>query len=275
MASRRRSPRVNARGTRTGSRWSSVTAVLDGPKAVSPRFALARISGHTSAAAALSLLCLIIPIVCFQGCTVDVHDGVGPRVPIPNVEGLVVRVDAPAGNLDVDLRDAARATVLASTSTDRDGEFWFADIGTGIWEIKVSGAEEGDFNSVSREFSLEHPESLLTLAPMDVFAYGVTVLEPPDSGVVPKPNPFEPVTFRWILPEQAVKSARVRLYDGVGQPVWSSPRTLIEEALWNGLGNRGSYDGQLVPAGGYSWCVKMEFQDDLEARTDYRELELQ
>lgn len=36
-------------------------------------------------------LCLVLLMLLIAGCSGDFRDGVGPRVPIPNVEGDVLR----------------------------------------------------------------------------------------------------------------------------------------------------------------------------------------
>ena len=210
-----------------------------------------------------------------SACSVDVHDGIGPRAPIPNVEGFVVREITPAADLEVDLRIAADATVVATAETDDDGKFEFSDVSAGEWEIKVSGQENGDFDSVSREFHLGDQDDLLSLPVFDIFAYGAASVEPADSALLTKPDPFNAITFRWILPRGTLHWARVQLYDEGGNSVWYSESEVVGQVLWNGLGNRGTYNGELVAEGTYTWRVKMEFLDSLQGRTDVRRLVLQ
>jgi hypothetical protein len=207
-------------------------------------------------------------------CSVDVQDGVGPSVPVPNVTGQATRAGDAAEDLEVDLRRAEDAVVVDSTSTNGAGEFLFADVTLGEWEVKVSGDEESDFDSVSREFTLAHAGSLVVLPDLDVSAYGTVLLEPQDGSEMPTPNPFQPILFRWTLPDREVSWTRVRVYDAAGRPVWASEKGVREQAVWNGLGNEGDYDGRLVTAGDYSWRLKLGFPDDLEARVDYRGLVL-
>ncbi|MCK4303830.1 MAG: hypothetical protein KAY24_06295 [Candidatus Eisenbacteria sp.] len=218
------------------------------------------------------VLAVMIQILWVPGCDVSVHDGIGPRVPIPNVTGLVERAGSPAGDLDVVLRVAENAWVVDSTDTDKDGSFEFAEVAAGGWEIKVSGDDPGDFDSVSREFHLTESGSKVELPVLDVYAYGATALEPPDAAELPRPDVFHPIPFNWTLPGRDVSWIRVQLYDQSGAGVWYSSKAVGEESLWNGLGNRGAYEGLLVPAGVYTWRVKIAFPDTLEARTDSREL---
>ena len=93
-------------------------------------------------------------VVVAAGCNPDVQDGAGPVVPIPNVGGMVVRGVDGADDLEVDLRTADTATVVASTETDGGGSYWFVEVAAGEWEIKVSSDESEDFSAVSREFSM-------------------------------------------------------------------------------------------------------------------------
>jgi hypothetical protein len=89
------------------------------------------------------------------------------------------------------------------------------------------------------------------------------------------PDPFNAITFRWTLPAGNLLWARVQLYDDGGNSVWYSERAVASQVLWNGLGNRGMYNGELVPEGTYTWRVKVEFPDSLQGRTDVRILVLQ
>jgi hypothetical protein len=211
----------------------------------------------------------------FAGCAVDVRDGVGPRVPIPNVTGHAMREANAADGLDVELRTLGGGAVVAATSTDAGGRFSFADVTAGDWEIKVSGDEPGDFDSVSQEFQLVDPEETLDLLPLDISAYGAAVEEPPDGATLAPPTLFEPTTFSWKLPDTEVAWARVQLYDEDGDAVWSSAKEVTEQADWNGIGNEGSYVGIAVSAGTYSWRVKLELAAGLQARLDPRTLVLQ
>ena len=63
-------------------------------------------------------MCALIPFWLVAACEVDVHEEAGPRVPVPNVVGRVLRAGAVAGDLDVELRTVPNADVVDSTETD-------------------------------------------------------------------------------------------------------------------------------------------------------------
>lgn len=213
---------------------------------------------------------LLLAAVLLTGCEADLQDGIGPRVPVPNATGGVVREAAPAGGLEVELRRAADAVVINSTETASNGRFDFSDVGAGAWEVKISGDENGDFEAVTREFTLADPDSLVDLGVFDIAAYGAAPLAPEDGAVMARPGPFAPVLFTWSLPTRSVLWARAQVYDAAGQAVWVSDKEAVAQALWNGLGSEGEYAGRLVPAGDYTWRVKVGFADGTEARLDRR-----
>ncbi|MCK4414613.1 MAG: carboxypeptidase regulatory-like domain-containing protein [Candidatus Eisenbacteria sp.] len=209
------------------------------------------------------------------GCEADVRDRVGPRVPVPNLTGQVVRAGAGADDVEVELRRAGDAAVVDSTETDQQGRFAFFGVAAGDWEIKASREEPGDFDSVSRTFVLADEEVPLELAAIDIHAYGAAPVEPEDQAVLPRPNLFAPMAFRWQLPERELRGVRVRCYDADGGAVWTSLKDIYNEIAWNGIGDEGEYRGELVPAGAYAWRVKVELEDGLEGRLDWREFILQ
>jgi hypothetical protein len=67
----------------------------------------------------------------------------------------------------------------------------------------------------------------------------------------------------------------VYVFDGEGRDVWSSAKQPVAEVAWNGLGTSGEYNGVLVPAGNYSWRIKMELADRLECRLEFHNLVLE
>ena len=106
-------------------------------------------------------------------------------------------------------------------------------------------------------------------------AYGGATLEPEDGATHALPNVFQPLSFRWTLPELEVAWARAYVFDGAGGDVWISAKEPVSETAWNGLGNAGDWDGVPVPAGIYSWRIKIELTDGQECRLEYRTLVLQ
>ncbi len=201
-------------------------------------------------------------------CSPDVRDNIGPRVPVPNAMGQVARAGAPAENLKVELRCSVSAEVIASATTDDDGEYLFTDVPSGDWEIKVSGDEDGDFDSVSRIFGLAQRGDQAVLPELDIHAFGLTLLAPAEASSHPPPSLFDPIEFSWALPSVSIASARVQLYSAAGERVWSSEKTLGPTAVWNGIGNEGGHAGRPVAAGAYYWRVKLELGDEIEARSE-------
>lgn len=220
--------------------------------------------------AALACLLCVGP-----GCSVDVHDGMGPRVPIPNVSGRVTRAGQAADEVDVELRTLIDGEVVDSVSTASDGTFEFANVAIGDWEVKASGEDPSDFDSVTGEFHLARVDTLADLAPLDLFAYGAAPTAPPEGTALPTPNPFQPVVFRWTVPAHAYDWGRVYVYGANGEAIWFSARTGADSVLWNGLGSEGEYEGRLVSAGEYMWRLKFGFPDGQEGRTAYQTLELE
>ena len=210
-----------------------------------------------------------------MGCEVDVHDGLGPREPDPNVIGVVLRAGDPAKGLEVDLRTTPDATTTAVSVTDGAGQYCFADVAPGYWEVKVSGNEAEDFHSVSQEFTLAESNAKAFLAELDVSAAGGHLLAPPEGASHPVPTIFAPLTFTWALPEREIIWARVQIYDQGGDAVWFSDKESASDALWIGRGSEGAYDGTAVPAGHYTWRVKLVMADSSEARFDRQEIILE
>jgi hypothetical protein len=217
---------------------------------------------------------IVLALAC-ASCAPDFKDGLGPRVPIANVDGTVTRQGAPVARLSVDLRDVVYHSVIDSTKTSASGVYGFADVATGRWEIKVSGKGTGDFDSVSREFDLSDSAAGTQLKPFDVFAYGAALLEPTSGANVPVPSLTAPLRFSWNAPSMTTLTARVQVFDSLGADVWFSPQTAGAEIIWNGLGNQGPYLGQIVSPALYSWRVKFLFPDSTEARTLGRSIVLQ
>jgi hypothetical protein len=206
---------------------------------------------------------------------VDVQDGVGPRVPFPDVAGAALRASSPAPHLDVEIRDPGSGRVVLATASDARGRYAFSGVPAGRWEVKISGAAGGDFASVSREFERAAGQPTHLLPALDVFAFGAAPTAPPDGARLARPSPAQPLYFRWTNPPHPGRQARVLLYDQRGDPVWSSSRFAADSALWNGVGNQGPYSGALVPAGPYAWRIKFDLPDSVQARTALRAMVLQ
>lgn len=207
-----------------------------------------------------------------MACSVDVMDGAGPLVPKPNLQGTVMRAGGAASDIEVELSNPDSTAVTARVYSNWEGLYEFFDVAAGAWEVKVSGGDEGDFDSISLLLDLPTADTLFTIASVDIFAHGALPLTPPDSSTQAIPNPFSPLRFAWELPTTTASWARVQLYDLEGQRVWNSEKNLVSEANWNGIGNEGDYAGEIIPAGDYYWRVKIHFPDGTEAKLSPNQL---
>jgi len=192
-------------------------------------------------------------------------DGLGPRVPVPNISGRAERDGVSAFALDVSVRDSLGNT-LVSAKTDAYGSYALA-APRGAWEVKLKGKLPGDFDSVTRDLVIDDAGDRVALGPMDIFAYGAGLGAPLDNSTLGLPTQAAPATFRWSLPTRTFTSARAQLFDSTGAAVWYSTKSTDSSATWNGAENQGSASGSPAPAGAYTWRVKFEFPDTSAART--------
>ena len=200
------------------------------------------------------------------GCSPDVKDGVGPRVPIPNVSGRVERDGVAASAVDVSVRDPNDDSTIANAKTDADGSYVVA-APAGIWEVKVKGRIPGDFASVTRGFVVLSAGQQVSMDSLDIFAYQAALVAPVDAATLGLPTASDPVTFQWSPSRHAILSARAQLYNASGEAVWYSAKSSDSSAVWDGLGNQGAYTGVGLPAATYTWRVKFDLPDSIEART--------
>jgi len=207
------------------------------------------------------------------GCSPDMKDGLGPRVPVPNVSGSAERDGAAAPALDVTVRDA-EGNAVASAKTDVNGSYVLA-APAGTWEVRIKGRLPGDFDSFTRDLVVASPGERVAIEAMDIFAYGAGLGAPSDSTTLAPPTHGRPATFRWSLPARALSSARAQLFDSTGAAVWYSPKSADSSATWDGTENQGGAAGSPAPAGAYMWRVKFEFPDTSAARTATRRVTLQ
>jgi hypothetical protein len=214
-------------------------------------------------------------LILASGCAVDVRDGLGPRVPEPDIEGTVSRGASPAINVDVELHNVATETKVFDTRTNRQGFFAFFGVNPGLWEVRAESDLPGDFASVSRQFYRADGDGTLSVRGLDVFAHGAGLLAPTAGASVIAPTPFEPLEFHWSAPNISGAIAHVQLYDQAEQSVWKSPRVVVDSVQWYGFGSEGSYQDVPVGPGNYEWRVKFEFPDTTEARTERRQLRLE
>lgn len=200
------------------------------------------------------------------GCSPDMKDGLGPRVPVPNVSGRVERDGVAASAVDVSVRDPNDASTIADAKTDANGSYVVA-APAGVWEVKVKGRIPGDFASVIRGFVVSSTGQRVSMDSLDIFAYQAALVAPADAAMLALPSPSNPVTFRWSPPRHAITSVRAQLYDGSGEAVWFSAKSSDSSAVWNGRGNQGAFTGVDLPAATYTWRVKFDLPDSSEART--------
>jgi hypothetical protein len=226
---------------------------------------------YTCPAASLTVAILLLA----NGCDVDVRDGLGPRVPEPDIEGAVLRGSAPAIRVDVELHNVASDAKVFDTSTNRYGLYGFPDVPAGIWEVRVESDVPGDFASVSRQFYRTDSDGQLRLPNFDVSTRGGGLVSPAAGAATIVPTPFDPLDFRWSSPDVAGTIAHVQLSDSLGQDVWKSSRAMADSVRWYGYGSEGLYENTPVTPGVYEWRVKFEFADTTEARTERRLLRLQ
>ena len=209
---------------------------------------------------------LLAGVLALVGCSPDVKDGLGPRVPVPNVSGRVERDGVAASALDVSVRDPNDDSTIADVKTDANGSYVVA-VPAGIWEVKVKGRVTGDFASVTRGFVVSSVGQQVSMDSLDIFAYQAALVAPADAATLGLPNASDPVTFRWSLPRHGILSARAQLYNASGAAVWYSAKSSDSSAVWDGTGNQGTYTGVGLPAATYTWRVKFDLPDSSEART--------
>lgn len=208
------------------------------------------------------------------GCSPDVKDGLGPRVPVPNVSGRVERDGVAAAAVDVSVRNPIDDSTIADAKTDANGSYVVA-APAGVWEVKVKGRITGDFASVTRGFVVPSAGQQVSMDSLDIFAYQAALIAPADAATLVLPTPSDPVTFRWSPPRHAIISARTQLYDGSGEAVWFSAKSSDSSAVWDGTGNQGAFTGVDLPAATYTWRVKFDLPDSSEARTPSRSVTFQ
>ena len=206
------------------------------------------------------------------GCGIDLKDGAGPRVPIPNLMGSVRRAGSAAAGLRLELR-TIEGQVVASTVTTSAGSFGFQVPASGAWEVKVSSERAGDFAAITHPLQYQEPGTEV-IAPLDVFAYGAELLEPAADGTAPVPSLLQPLMFQWTLPSLSGVTARVQCFAPTGTLVWNSTWLDADHVAWNGVANQGDSAGHIVAAGTYTWRMKFSLPDSSEGRTATRTLTL-
>ncbi len=203
-------------------------------------------------------------------CSPDLQESVGPRIPIPNVSGLVVRGGVPVSDRKVKLADTATDSTQATDRTDAAGRFYFSEVGAGDWTIKVSSSDPGDFASVTYQFVFSTAETTMDVAVLELSMRGMEMKKPDDGAETKLPSFIEPLHFEWNPPGDLPGTVQVRLYDSTGQPFWFSGKLRATQVDWNGIGNQGDRAGRPAGPGSYTWRLRHETDNTtLESSTGY------
>lgn len=210
----------------------------------------------------------------WAGCTPDLNETVGPRVPVPNVTGQVIRQGVPVVDVKVELQDTAADTTVADERTDDQGYFAFSEVGPGRWTLQVKPRQPGDFVRVKLEFVFATHDTAVDVPAMDTSMEGLALRLPEDGETRTAPNPFGPVTFQWDLPTGGNGDRRfqVRVYLLDGTPFWFSQKTREAQIIWNGLGNQEQSQGELAQPGEHIWRLRVEDENGLEYDTESRHI---
>ncbi len=209
---------------------------------------------------------LLAVVLLFCACLPDLRDSAGPRIPVPNLTGTVVRDGVPAFDLKVKLEIAATESLLAEDRTAPDGGYAFI-AGSGEWVLRVGSTRPEDFSRVIVPLRLDRPDSSVQVPPIDVARHEVAPVVPADSTEAPVPGFLSPITFTWSNPLRETRSAQVRVADSTGATIWTSDKLGSETVRWNGLANRGPGSGRAVGAGTYAWALRLEDETGREYTT--------
>lgn len=207
------------------------------------------------------------------GCSVDLHEVTGPLVPVPNVQGQVLRDSIPAPGLRVRLQDGAGNT-LSSERTNESGLFGFAEVGEGNWSVRVESGLPTDFARVTYEFSFLSADTSLTVPSLEIDLREMRTLAPEDSSVASVPGFFSPLTFTW---EGRPGPKQVRFFEtsaAGGEAIWYSVSDDVSSMRWNGLGTENSYVAVPISGGEYRWRLRWIEPGGPEYLTHYRHITL-
>jgi len=214
-------------------------------------------------------------LVLAAGCSPDLHETVGPLVPLPNVYGAIVRDGVPVHDIKVKLEDVKADTTYGDDRTDLDGRFTFSEVGPGTWGVRVDSEEAGDFPRVTFEFAFATPDTVLEVPDLDVSARALALEAPQAGGSLPVPDLFHPVSFQWSWDSEADAQFQIRLYLEAGSAFWFSQKVRQTRILWNGLANMPGFEGKAAEPGAYIWRLRVEGEGTLEYDTGYRGLSFQ
>lgn len=188
------------------------------------------------------------------------------------ISGTVSRSGTPLGGFKVKLYDDTTGLQVDSTVTDASGAYGFSGVAAGKWMVKVSPTDLGDFGYVRYFLDLSAAGQTAVVPPFDVFAHGLDLLSPADGTDTNPPTFSSPLHFSWSTYQAAFSWMNARLSDAADNPAWASAQGQATSADWNGIGNDGTYAGTVLPAGTYSWRVKIHLGSGVQAATRVRDL---
>jgi hypothetical protein len=192
----------------------------------------------------------------------------------PQVTGTVTRAGVALQAMKVKLYDDLEQVQADSTVTDAAGAYGFNGVGAGHWMVKVSPTLDSDLGYVRFFFDVTAAGQAVVIPPFDVDKRGFDLAVPADAARLPRPTFSSPLTFQWTAYQGTYLWSSARLDDSLGVLAWASPQGTQAQAAWNGLGNQPPYTGGAVPAGRYSWRVKLRLPNGVQAASRVRALVL-
>jgi len=191
------------------------------------------------------------------------------------IQGTVARAGSALAGFKVKLYNDDTGAQVDSTFTDGQGRYGFNGVGAGNWMVKVSPVDPGDLGYVRYFFNFTSGGQTAVVPPFDVSAHGFDLVAPAADAHVSPPTFSSPIHFQWTLYQGTYNWTSARLDDASGTLAWASAQGQDASADWNGIGNSGSYAGQTVPLGTYTWRVKIHLPNAVQGATRVRTLVLQ
>lgn len=220
---------------------------------------------------ALLIVCSLL-LTGASACAPDLHETVGPLVPIPNITGTVLRDGDPIADIKVKLERASDDSLWAEDRTDAAGRFAILLPDTGTFVIRVDGQGSADFDKTTYEFHQATPEAVFDSPALDIDTRGFAIKEPDAGRTEALPSLFEPLQIRWDRSDSIGGRAQVRFYAQNGDAIWFSLRTEDPEVAWNGLMNQGSFRNRFVQPGTYRWRMIVDTSAGVRYTTAYRDV---
>jgi hypothetical protein len=218
---------------------------------------------------------LLLAATSLAACSPDLRESFGPRVPVPNVTGMVVRAGAPAADRKVKLVETVTDSTRASDRTDVAGRYFLTGVGAGDWTIEASSNDPTDFASVTYRFLFVSADTTLEVPDLDLSLRGFE-WKKPEHDREPLPGFLSPLAFEWEPSDVPGLTVQVRVYDADYRPLWFSEKLASRKVNWNGFGNQGEYVGRPVQPGTIRVRLRLEPDDgEEEYSTAYRSFVLE